>query len=67
VIVNEIVVGVGERLTVVVYVRVPALVETVIVTVYVLETVEATVTLPRVIWLLNASLSTVTDAERTLT
>jgi hypothetical protein len=31
--VNEIVVGVGERLTVVVYVRVPALVETVMVTV----------------------------------
>jgi hypothetical protein len=63
VIVNEIVVGVGERLTVVVYVCVPALVETVIVTVYVLETVEAIVTLPPVIWLLF----TVTDAERTLT
>jgi hypothetical protein len=65
--VNEIVVGVGERLAVVVYVRVPALVETVIVTVYVPETVEATVTLPPVIWLLNALLFTVTDAERTLT
>jgi hypothetical protein len=67
VIVNEIVVGVGERLTVVVYVRVPALVETVMATVYVPETVEATVTLPPVIWLLIALLFTVTDAERTLT
>jgi hypothetical protein len=67
VIVKVIVVGVVERAAVVVKVRVPALVVTVIVTTYVPGTVEATVTLPPVIWLLKALLFTVMDAERTLT
>jgi hypothetical protein len=67
VIVKVIVAGVVERVVVVVKVRVPALVVTVIVTTYVPGTVEVNVTLPPVIWLLKALLFTVMDAERTLT